>query len=292
MATALVDRPSADPEIADLADRTIPRGTDRQDDGPSPAVDRDVWELHVRYQRTRCPEALEGLVEEYKGYALALARRWHRDGEPLDDLRQVALEALVVALQRFDCERRTPFVGFATPTIAGALKRHFRDQGWALRVPRVVHEMAAPTREAADRLGAQLGRPATATEVAEELGIEEETVQLVDSATRARSAVSLDAPVSPGADTTWEIPTSDPELRMVVDRVALEEALQTLDERSLLVLRLYFFEDRTQTQIAEELGVSQMQISRWISSAVRRLRSRTLAEPAPGTDRQTVATGR
>src|SRR4029079_14250463 len=101
-----------------------------------------------------------------------LARRYMRHGEPLEDLVQVACEALVVALQRFDPERGIRFLAFATPTIAGALKRHYRDRGWSIRVPRQVHELVGPARDAADQLTASFGRSATVAEVANQVGVE------------------------------------------------------------------------------------------------------------------------
>lgn len=256
------------------AGHTLPRGTSREDAGPAPAVDPSVWLLHVRYQRSRSPEDLEALVHEYTGYALSLARRLHREGELLEDLQQVAMEALVTALQRFDCDRSTPFPGFATPTIVGALKRHYRDKGWALRVPRSVHEVVVPAREAADRLTNQLGRSPTMAEVAGELGISEEDLLLAQSATHARRALSLDSPSRDDGPSAIEIAVHDDGLALAESRVALMEALEELSDRERTVLGLYFFEELTQSQIAERYGMSQMQISRWITSALARLRSR------------------
>ena len=269
-------RSSPPPDPADLrrAWQTIPRGSSRDDGGAQPAVDPDVWLLHVRYQRTGDEADLHALTDEYTGYALALARRLHREGEPLEDLRQVALEALVAALRRFDCDRGTPFPGFASPVVIGALKRHYRDHGWALRVPRSAHELAVPAREAADRLALHHGRPATVAEVAAELRISEEDLLLVQSATHARSTVSLDAPRGVDDAAPREVPVDDDRILGAENHVALAEAMATLSERDRAVLGLYFYEELTQTQIAERYRVSQMQVSRWISSSVARLRAR------------------
>lgn len=254
--------------------QTIPRGSDADPAGDAPAVDPALWTLHLHYQRCRCDGALAALVEEYESFALALARRYHRDGEPLDDLEQVAREALITALQRFDCERSTPFPGFAKPTIVGSLKRHYRDQGWALRVPRRVHELAGPSREVVDVMHGRLGRTPTTVEVAGALGVTEDEIARVQTATRARSMISVDGPG--GRDgRPLEVPTTDPGLRAVEERVDLVDALSTLDDRARTVVGLYYFEGLNQDQIAERYGVSQMQVSRWIRSAILRLRRRT-----------------
>lgn len=266
------------------AGETLPRGASRDDTDPAPAVDPAVWLLHVRYQRTRCPDLLAALVDEYSGYARALARRLLREGEPLEDLQQVAMENLVTCLQRFDCDRRTPFPGFATPTIIGGLKRHYRDHGWGLRVPRSVHDVAVPARAAADRLSGVLGRTPTMAEVAAEIGVSEEDLLLTESATEARRTLSLDKPQANGRAPS-EIPTDDEDLDRADARVALAAAMTTLSERDRTVLRLYFFDELAQAEIARRYGVSQMQISRWIRSSLERLRSRMSPDACAGTIR-------
>jgi len=123
-----------------------------------PAVDLPLWTVHVRYARRRDKRSLDQLVERYRAHAESQARRHYRRGEPIDDLTQVAFEALLLALRRFDPERRKPFLAFAKPTIVGSLRRHFRDAGWAIRVPRRVHELATPVRDAHELLTHDLGR--------------------------------------------------------------------------------------------------------------------------------------
>ncbi len=258
------------------ARRTAPVPKGGGDEGVVDDVDADVWALHVRYQRTRAPEDLAALVEEYRAYAASLARRLYREGVPLEDLRQVALEALVMALQRFDCERGIPFCGFATPTILGALKRHYRDQGWSIRIPRSLQDLAVPARDAADRLAAGLGRTPRPQEVADEMGVDLATLRQVDAATHARRTSSLDAPPREGAAPT-EVGVIDRDLDLMEDLTAVTEAIHILDDRSRQVLSLYFFEELTQTEIAERFDVSQMQVSRWIRSALDRLRSHLVA---------------
>lgn len=260
-------------------EETIPRGRDREDASPRPAVDPDLWLLHVLLRRTGEDLVLAALVEEYTPLTLSLARRFHREREPLEDLRQVALESLMAALRRFDPAYGVPFVAFATPTVVGAIKRHFRDNGWALRVPRIAHDLAGPAREAADRLHGTLGRPATPGEVAEALGISEEDLLVARSAEQARSLVSLDAPRSTGdADRAGiEVGQVDGGFALAEGRASLERALPMLSHRDRTVLRLSFFEGESQKAIAARYGVSQMQVSRWMTSSLGRLRSRMAA---------------
>jgi RNA polymerase sigma-B factor len=282
-----VPSPSSDASVFDrrTAEATIPRGVDRDDHVDTrPAVDPDVWLLHVRLQDHDDDEALEALVDEYRPYALSIARRLSREGESLEDLQQVALEALVATLRRFDCRRGIPFPAFATPTIVGALKRHYRDYGWALRVPRAVHDITAPARAAAEALTMENGRVPTVAEVAHRMGVAEEDLLLAQEAVRARSTVSLDAPARDDGTRGVELPAADEQLELADGRAALSAAIEHLDPRSRTVLGLYFFEEQSQSQIAERYGVSQMQVSRWISAALSRLRSRMrpdVDDPAP-----------
>lgn len=258
---------------------TIPRGVDREDhDDTRPAVDPDVWLLHVRLQDHDDDEALAALVEEYRPYALSIARRLSREGESLEDLQQVAFEALIATLRRFDCRRGIPFPAFATPTIVGALKRHYRDHGWALRVPRAVHDITGPARAAAEALTMENGRAPTVAEVAKRMGLPEEDLLLAQEAVRARSTVSLDAPARDDGGRGVELPSPEGQIELADGRAALAAAVGHLDRRSQTVLGLYFFEEQSQSEIAERYGVSQMQVSRWISAALSRLRSRMRAD--------------
>jgi RNA polymerase sigma-B factor len=236
-------------------------------------ADLDQWLRHVTFARTRDKELLAQLVEDYRGYAAALAHRLHRDGEALDDLVQVAMEALLLSLQRFEPARSIPFMAFATPTIVGSLKRHYRDRGWALRVPRRVHDLVAPARKAADELAAELGRPARIEEIAERLGVQVETLLRAEEAAHARAAVSLDAVMGSGLRRADSIGGEDGALTGTENRLALRQALGHLGAEDQELLRLYFCEEWSQRAIGEHIGVSQMQVSRRISAAVRRLRA-------------------
>ncbi len=273
----------ASPADRDLAEQTIPRERASAHATPPPACDPDLWLLHVCYQRTREPAALEALVDEYRGMALALARRMHRGAEPLDDLQQIALEGLVRSLRSFDCAQGTPFVGYATPTILGSLKRHYRDHGWNVRAPRRAHELAAPIREGRERLTARLGRAPTAAELAVEIGVEPSEVETADVALAARNMVRLDAPVrtDDGDGLGREVGVTEGGFDHAEARVDLAHALDVLDPRDREVLGLSFYDELTQSEIAQRYGVSQMQVSRWIRSALARLRTRMEAGATP-----------
>src|SRR5262249_20261741 len=156
--------------------------------------DADLWLLHVRYRIDHRAEDRDAIVERYTPIAAALARRTQRERESFEDLRQVALEGLLLALERFDPDRGVPFLGFAMPTIAGVLKRHFRDPGGAIRVPREIHALVPVVVDARTQLWQRLGRPPTRSEVAEEVGIESGRLAEVELAARARNPHRLDDP--------------------------------------------------------------------------------------------------
>lgn len=240
-----------------------------------PAVDLDVWTHHVAYARRRSPATLEWLVDEYRGYATSAAKRQFRNGEPMEDLVQVALESLIRALDRFDPDRGTPFLAFARPTIEGTLRRHYRDTGWSIRVPRRVHELASPIREATEWLSQDLGREPTVSEISDFLGVSEEEILETAQASRARRTAPVDARESsaPGG-TDPALATIDRRLLSAENHIALAQCLDTLDDDDRALLHSYFVEHRTQSEIAAELGCSQMQVSRLLSRVVRQLRTR------------------
>jgi RNA polymerase sigma-B factor len=238
-----------------------------------PAVDVDVWALHVRYARQRDEPTLRALVERYRHHAEAQARRHYRRGEPVDDLTQVAYEALMRALQRFDPVRGKPFLAFAHPTIVGSLRRHFRDAGWAIRVPRRVHELSSPVRDAQELLTHDLGRPPTQGEIADFVGVDQSEVLAAMTAEDARVTTSLDAPdPASGLQAEQVIGLPDRGFVGIENRTALLQSLELLSDDDRELLRMYFGEEQTQSQIAEVLGCSQMQVSRLLRRAVRQLR--------------------
>lgn len=238
-----------------------------------PAVDAQLWGRHVRYARREDQEALGILVKHYQGHAEAQARRQYRRGEPLEDLTQIALEALLLALKRFDATRSRPFLAFAKPTMTGMIRRHFRDAGWSIRVPRRVHELASPVREARELLTHDFGREPSNAEVADFIGTDESEVLEVLSAEEARMPSSLDAvdPVSQ-LQTEQVVGKPDAGFLWIENRTALSQTLGLLSADDRELLRLYFLEEQTQTEIADQIGVSQMQVSRLLARAIRRLR--------------------
>ncbi|HEX5366188.1 MAG TPA: sigma-70 family RNA polymerase sigma factor [Acidimicrobiales bacterium] len=238
-----------------------------------PAVDPALWALHVRYARDRDAGVLARLVEAYRPHAEALARRHYRHGEPMEDLTQVAYEALLQALRRFEPGRGVPFLAFAKPTIIGSLRRHVRDTGWAIRVPRRVHELATPVREATELLTNDLGRPPSPGEVADFIGVPERDILDAMAADEARTTRSLDAPdAATGLQAEQVIGRLDRGFVGIENRTSLVQSLDRLSEDDRKLLQMYFGDERSQSQIAAVLGCSQMQVSRLLRKAIHRLR--------------------
>ncbi|MEU7013849.1 RNA polymerase sigma factor SigF [Streptomyces sp. NPDC046385] len=209
-----------------------------------------------------------------------LARRFRNRGEPLDDLTQVATIGLIKSVDRFDPDRGVEFSTYATPTVVGEIKRHFRDKGWAVRVPRRLQELRLSLTTATAELSQQHGRSPTVHELAERLGIsEEEVLEGLESA-NAYSTLSLDVP-----DTDDESPAvadtlgaEDEALEGVEYRESLKPLLEDLPPREKRILLLRFFGNMTQSQIAQEVGISQMHVSRLLARTLAQLREKLLVE--------------
>jgi RNA polymerase sigma-B factor len=233
-------------------------------------------ELFARWQQHHEQAARDELVRRFMPLARKLARRYNGAREPFDDLLQVACLGLVKAIDRYDLQRGTAFSSFAVPTILGELKRYFRDLGWAVHVPRGAQELAVKVEEAQQRLSTRSGRAPTVPELAQYLELEVGEVLDALETARAHHASSLDAPHDDGEGESGSVVDTfggeDPDLLSADDRVTVDEAASHLTEREREVLRLRFVEDLTQTQIAERVGVSQMQISRILRRAVAHLR--------------------
>jgi RNA polymerase sigma-B factor len=241
---------------------------------------RETRLLFERYKATADPAVRDQLVERFLPLARQLARRYQRASEPLDDLVQVASLGLVKAVDRFDPERGVAFSSYAVPTILGELKRYFRDSGWAVHVPRGIQERAMQVDRAIKELAGRLGRSPSVTEIAELLNASIEDVLAAMEAALAYEAVSLESQRS-SADSDGDtyadtIGAEDDRYELVEYGAAIAPALSALPPRDRLVLHLRFVEDMTQSQIAERIGVSQMQVSRLIRRALARLR--TVAE--------------
>lgn len=203
-----------------------------------------------------------------------VARRFTGRGETRDDLVQVARAGLVGAVKRFNVETGSEFIAFAVPTIAGEIKRHFRDNGWSVKVPRRVKELNTQLGPASATLRQQLGREPTAGELAAELGVSEEAAGEAVSAGLAYRTVPLDAPRGRGGQPISDtLGDADTHLDQIDDRETLRSLLRGLPERERTVLLLRYFESLSQTQIAERVGISQMHVSRVLTKSLARLRS-------------------
>jgi len=232
-------------------------------------------QLFARYRTHGDLAARDELVERFLPLASSLAQRYHRGMEPLDDLVQVASVGLLKAIDRFDPERRTAFSSFAVPTIAGELKRHFRDKGWALRVPRELQELAQRVNRTTDQLLNELGRAPTVGEIADALEITPEQVLEAREAATAYRAESLDHAVGSDPDSTPVVDTlgaDEPGYVQAEHAATLDAMMGVLSDREREILRLRFAEDLTQSEIGERVGLSQMHISRILRGAVTRLR--------------------
>jgi RNA polymerase sigma-B factor len=231
--------------------------------------------LFVRWQQHGERQARDELVARFLPLARKLARRYSGAREPFDDLLQVASLGLVKAIDRFDLSRGTAFSSFAVPTILGELKRYFRDLGWAVHVPRGAQERAVKVEEAHQLLSSRSNRAPTVPELAEYLEFSIEDVLDALETSRAHHATSLDAPYDDGEGESGTMVESfgdlDPSLQSADERVTIVAAAHQLPQREREVLALRFVHDMTQTQIADQIGVSQMQVSRILRRAISHL---------------------
>jgi RNA polymerase sigma-B factor len=239
--------------------------------------------LWRRLRNQRDPAAREELVRRYLPYAKNLALRYRGASESFDDLLQVANLGLVNAVDRFDPARGTPFAAFASPTILGELKRHFRDRVWTVRVPRGLHDRMAEVEKATTTLTVELQRSPSVGEIATKLEIEPAEVLEVLEANHNRRPLSLDRPVGGEEDESpaseW-VGDEDENYELVDDKLALEGVLPQLDDREQLILRLRFVEDMTQSQIADQIGHSQMHVSRILRRTLERIREQVAEQEA------------
>jgi RNA polymerase sigma-B factor len=213
-------------------------------------------------------------IEAWMPLAKHLANRYAGRGEPVDDLQQVAVMGLIKAVDRFDAERGIEFAGFAIPTIVGELKRHFRDRTWSIRVPRRLQELRLAITGANNDLTNTLGRAPTVADIATHLGISEEEVLEGLEGARAYNSTSLSTPAN--ADGSMSLGDTlggeDTGFELAELRVALGPAMASLDEREQKIISLRFYGNLTQSEIAEQVGVSQMHVSRLLARALAKLR--------------------
>jgi RNA polymerase sigma-B factor len=230
---------------------------------------REEQRLFRAYWRDGDPAVRAQLTERFLPLARSLARRYDHGSEPLDDLVQVASLALLKAIDRYDPQRGIAFSSYAVPTIVGELKRHFRDHGWAMRVPRDLQELAQRVEREGQRLAVELGRSPTAAEVADALGLEVEQVVEARGAASARRALSLEAPRdADDEETVQEVAAEELGFAAAEAAATLERLAAGLSDRDREVLWMRFREDLTQSEIAARIGCSQMHVSRIIRASV------------------------
>ncbi len=216
--------------------------------------------------------------------ARSLAMRYRERGVPTEDLVQVASLGLVKAVHGFDAERGRDFLAYAAPTMTGEIKRYFRDTGWAVRPPRRLQELRARMTQVTQSLSQDSGRAPTVKELASALGVDQDEVVEAMVSGNGYATSSLDAPPD-GESGSWAdtVEDEDTALSATPDRLALEGMLARLPERERRILALRFFADKTQSEIGAEIGVTQMQVSRLLSRALRRLREELEDDGGPGT---------
>jgi RNA polymerase sigma-B factor len=234
----------------------------------------EVKVLFRQLRENEEPDIRNKLIESHLGLVEYLARRFSGRGEPLDDLVQVATIGLVKAVDRFDPDRNVEFSTYATPTIVGELKRHFRDKGWAVRVPRRLQELNLRLGPVISKLSQDLQHSPTVAEIAKAAeATEDEVLEALDSA-HAYSLISLDAGATDeGLSYHEQIGDVDENLEALEDRVSVAPLLRQLPPRERRMLHLRFFKGLTQSEIADELGISQMHVSRLLARTLATLRS-------------------
>ena len=242
----------------------------------SAVMERDVDSLLLTYHRDGDREARDRALVELMPLVRALASRYAGRGEPLEDLVQVGAVGLIKAVDRFDVDRGVEFSSYAVPTIVGEIRRHFRDKAWAMHVPRRLKELSVRVSRVLDELTTELGRSPTIAELAEAVGAdEEEVIDALDSA-HAYSTRSLHAPLDEGGDDSLaeKLGTDDSGYQEVEEGSLVASGLDALDERERRIVELRFFREMTQSQIAAEIGISQMHVSRLLRKALATMRGR------------------
>jgi RNA polymerase sigma-B factor len=240
----------------------------------SPGSDRDLLR---RYHEGGDMSAREQLVQRHLPLVRSLARRYAGRGESLEDIEQVGAIGLLKAIDRYDLEREVSLTTYATPNVVGEIKRHFRDKGWAIRVPRGLQELNAKMAGTIERLTVKLERSPTIAEIGAELEATPEQVLEAMEAGSAYSTVSLSSGSGAGGDDDVYDPmesigAEDEGYERTDERASLEPALEMLPEREREILRMRFEEGLTQTQIADKIGISQMHVSRLIRRSLSRMR--------------------
>jgi RNA polymerase sigma-B factor len=239
-------------------------------------------ELLRRYHERGDLEARERLIEQYLPLVRSLARRYSYRGEQLEDLVQVGCIGLIKAIDRFDIDRGVELTTYATPNIIGEIKRHFRDKGWSVRVPRGLQELNVRLSNLLEHLTVQLERSPTIAELAQAAGVQEEEVLEALESGQAYATLSLSWPSSGDDDADLDplesLGALEHQYEVSEDRAVLAPGLRVLDERERKILHLRFFEGLTQSQIAQQIGISQMHVSRLIRRSLEKLRQEIVGD--------------
>jgi RNA polymerase sigma-B factor len=239
-------------------------------------MDTNVDALLVAFHKEGDERARDQALVELMPLVRALASRYAGRGEPFEDLVQVGSIGLIKAVDRFDVDRGVDFASYAVPTIVGEIRRHFRDKAWAMHVPRRLKELSLRLSRVLDQLTTELGRSPTIAELAAAAGVEEEeAIDALDSM-NAYSTRSLQAPFDEGSDDNLSEKLGTDELGYaeVEDGTLVAAGLDALDERERRIVELRFFHELTQSQIASEIGISQMHVSRLLRRALATMRGR------------------
>jgi RNA polymerase sigma-B factor len=234
----------------------------------------DADEVLELFGRLPDAAARDELARRFLPFAEYLARRFTGRGESREDLEQVAGLGLVLAIDRFDVGRGVAFSTYAAATIIGELKRHFRDKGWAIRVPRLVQEHSLDVGRAAQALWQELGRSPTVPELARKTGLNEDEVLEAIDASQAYRATSIDAPMGEdGVSHVDSLGQRDEALELSAEWATVSDAVKRLPRRERMIVFLRFFKGLTQIEIAEEVGISQMHVSRLLTQTLSQLRA-------------------
>src|SRR5437868_12578377 len=239
-----------------------------------------------RYHEEGDLQAREKLIEQYMSLVRSLARRYAYRGEQLDDLVQIGATGLIKAIDRFDVDRGVELTTYATPNIIGEIKRHFRDRGWSVRVPRGLQELNIQLSRLLEELTVQLSRSPTIAELAKAAEVTDEEVLEALESGRAYSSLSLSVGASQdedgGLDPLESLGTEEHEYEVSEDRAVLEPGFRVLDERERTILHLRFFKWLTQSQLAQEVGISQMHVSRLIRRSLEKIREEIAEDEEAG----------
>lgn len=252
---------------------------------PSPLTDEQIQQLIKKFQSDGDQEAQSRLVEHYQELVETLAYKFARGSEPFEDLVQVGMIGLIASLRRFDPSIGRSFESFAVPTIVGEIKRHIRDKTWSVHVPRRIKELGPRIKNAVEELTTKLQRSPHVDEIAEYLGVTSEEVLETMEMGRSYHAVSVNSTIESSSDgsqvTLLDLVGSEEQGYEEIDRkLLLEKVFHVLTEREQEILRLTFFENLSQKQVGDQLGISQMHVSRLQRRALQKLRQAIRMEPS------------